>query len=249
MEDNTNIWSLYSKEKDEEKKRQIKDEIITRYVNLVKIVSGKLFNYYAQKIEYDDLVGYGVIGLIDAINKYDYTKNIKFETYASIRIRGSIIDQIRNQDWVPRSIRKKSKMLNTATEEVESKLGREATRQEIAQHMNISLEEVEGLFEETTTYNIVSIEDEIADKYKLRDVLPDEKKENSPEEQLVYNDTVNELTKAIDTLKDKEKLIINLYYYENLTYKEISEIIGVSESRISQIVSACLLKLKKILDR
>lgn len=85
----------------------MKEEIITNYIGLVKIVSGKLFNYYAQKIEYDDLMGYGVIGLIDAIDKYDYTKNIKFETYASIRIRGEIIDQIRNLDWIPRSIRKK----------------------------------------------------------------------------------------------------------------------------------------------
>lgn len=247
MEGNTSIWSLYAKEKNEVKKRQIKDEIITRYVNLVKIVSGKLFNYYAQKIEYDDLVGYGVIGLIDAINKYDYTKNIKFETYASIRIRGAIIDQIRNQDWIPRTIRKKTKMLNLAIEEVESKLGREATKQEISQHMNLTLKEVEDLFEETTTYNIVSIEDEITDNYKLQ--IMDTKKENSPEEQLIYKDTVNELAKAIDTLKEKEKLIINLYYYENLTYKEISEVVGVSESRISQIVSTCLLKLKKILDK
>lgn len=247
MEGNANIWSLYAKEKNETKKRQIKDEIITRYVNLVKIVSGKLFNYYAQKIEYDDLVGYGVIGLIDAINKYDYTKNIKFETYASIRIRGAIIDQIRNQDWIPRTIRKKTKMLNLAIEEVESKLGREATKQEISQHMNLTLKEVEELFEETTTYNIVSIEDEITDNYKLQ--IMDTKKENSPEEQLIYKDTVDELAKAIDTLKEKEKLIINLYYYENLTYKEISEIVGVSESRISQIVSTCLSKLKKILDK
>ena len=247
MEGNASIWSLYAKEKNEVKKRQIKDEIITRYVNLVKIVSGKLFNYYAQKIEYDDLVGYGVIGLIDAINKYDYTKNIKFETYASIRIRGAIIDQIRNQDWIPRTIRKKTKMLNLAIEQVESKLGREATKQEISEHMNLTLKEVEELFEETTTYNIVSIEDEITDNYKLQ--IMDTKKENSPEEQLIYKDTVNELAKAIDTLKEKEKLIINLYYYENLTYKEISEVVGVSESRISQIVSTCLLKLKKILDK
>ncbi|MGP1599239.1 sigma-70 family RNA polymerase sigma factor, partial [Peptoanaerobacter stomatis] len=208
---------------------------------------GKLFNYYAQKIEYDDLMGYGVIGLIDAIDKYDYTKNIKFETYASIRIRGEIIDQIRNLDWIPRSIRKKMKTLNAVTEKLESQLGREVTRQEISEYMQISLKEVDDLFEETTTYNIVSIEDEITENYKLQ--ITDDKKENSPEENLIYKDTVKELAKAIDTLKEKEKLVINLYYYENLTYKEISEIVGVSESRISQIISSCLIKIKKILNQ
>ncbi|EHL17261.1 FliA/WhiG family RNA polymerase sigma factor [Peptoanaerobacter stomatis] len=247
MNENASIWFLYEKETDELKKKQLKEEIITNYIGLVKIVSGKLFNYYAQKIEYDDLMGYGVIGLIDAIDKYDYTKNIKFETYASIRIRGEIIDQIRNLDWIPRSIRKKMKTLNTTIEKLESQLGREATRQEISEYMQISLKEVDELFEETTTYNIVSIEDEITENYKLQ--IMDDKKENSPEENLIYKDTIKELAKAIDTLKEKEKLVINLYYYENLTYKEISEIVGVSESRISQIISSCLIKIKKILNQ
>ncbi|EHL16592.1 MAG: sigma-70 family RNA polymerase sigma factor [Peptoanaerobacter stomatis] len=247
MNENAGIWFLYEKETDELKRKQLKEEIITNYIGLVKIVSGKLFNYYAQKIEYDDLMGYGVIGLIDAIDKYDYTKNIKFETYASIRIRGEIIDQIRNLDWIPRSIRKKMKTLNAVTEKLESQLGREVTRQEISEYMQISLKEVDDLFEETTTYNIVSIEDEITENYKLQ--ITDDKKENSPEENLIYKDTVKELAKAIDTLKEKEKLVINLYYYENLTYKEISEIVGVSESRISQIISSCLIKIKKILNQ
>jgi RNA polymerase sigma factor, fliA/whiG family len=247
LNENAGIWFLYEKETDELKRKQLKEEIITNYIGLVKIVSGKLFNYYAQKIEYDDLMGYGVIGLIDAIDKYDYTKNIKFETYASIRIRGEIIDQIRNLDWIPRSIRKKMKTLNAVTEKLESQLGREVTRQEISEYMQISLKEVDDLFEETTTYNIVSIEDEITENYKLQ--ITDDKKENSPEENLIYKDTVKELAKAIDTLKEKEKLVINLYYYENLTYKEISEIVGVSESRISQIISSCLIKIKKILNQ
>ena len=191
-------------------------------------------------------MGYGIIGLIDAIDKFDYTKNIKFETYASIRIRGAIIDEIRSQDWIPRGIRKKMKTLNTVMEELENKLGREASRHEIAEHMGISLKEVDELFDETATFNIVSIEDELSENVKIQ--IPDTKVENSPEQQLIYTDTVNDLAKAIDTLKEKEKIIINLYYYENLTYKEISEIIGISESRISQIISACLTKLRKLMS-
>ena len=112
--------------------------------------------------------------------------------------------------------------------------------------MGISLKEVDELFDETATFNIVSIEDELSENVKIQ--IPDTKVENSPEQQLIYTDTVNDLAKAIDTLKEKEKIIINLYYYENLTYKEISEIIGISESRISQIISACLTKLKKLMS-
>ena len=122
---------------------------------------------------------------------------------------------------------------------------REATKEEIAQYMNISIDELLKLIDETSTFNIMSIEEEIADNYKIQ--IIDTNIKNSPENQLIYNDNINELAKAIDTLNDKEKLIINLYYYENLTYKEISEIVGLSESRISQIISICLSKLKKIL--
>lgn len=240
------IWSLYVQETDKEKKSKIKEEIIVKYLDLVKIVSSKLFNYYAQKIEYDDLISYGVIGLIDAIDKFDYQKNIKFETYASIRIKGAIMDEVRNQDWIPRSIRKKSKTLNAAKDELEDKLGRDATKEELAIHMNINMDELSSLIQETATYNIVSMEDEIAENFRIQ--IVDTNIENSPEEKLLYNDTINTLAKAIDKLKEKEKLVINLYYYENLTYKEISDIVGVSESRISQIISACLAKLKKILS-
>ena len=108
------IWDRYSQEENLDKKKEIKKVIIEEYINLVKIIAGKLYNYYASNIEYDDLMSYGVIGLIDAIDKYDPTKNIMFETYASIRIRGSIIHQIRNLDWIPRSIRQKSKILKYA---------------------------------------------------------------------------------------------------------------------------------------
>lgn len=237
------IWELYDSEKDPKKKLEIRNQIVDKYISLVKIVSGKLFSNYAKKVEYDDLIGYGVIGLIDAIDKYDHKKNIKFETYASIRIRGSIIDNIRNQDWVPRSVRQKSKDINEAVDYLWHKLGRDATDEELADHLGVDLDELDKIISQTSLYNIVSIEEEFEDNYKLQ--IVDDKRENSPQESLDYNDTVNELAKAIDKLKPKEKTIINLYYYENLTYKEISEIVGVTESRISQIVSSSLTKLRE----
>ncbi len=237
------IWDRYSQEENLEKKKEIKKLLIEEYVNLVKIIAGKLFNYYASNIEYDDLMSYGVIGLIDAIDKYDRSKNIKFETYASIRIRGSIIDQIRTLDWIPRSIRQKSKILKDANESLESTLGREASYQEIAKYLGKSEQEVLTLIDETSVYNVLSIEDDFKESFKIQ--LRDESIESSPEDLAVYNDTIKELERTIGELKEREQLIINLYYYEGLTYKEIGEILNISESRVSQIHSKAISKMRK----
>lgn len=238
-----NIWELYKNESNPEMKQQIKKEIITEYINLVKIISGKLYNYYASNVEYEDLMGYGTIGLIDAIDKYDYTKNIKFETYASIRIRGSIIDQIRNLDWIPRSVRQKSKMLNEASEALESKLGREPSNKELAAYLNKTENEVRSLIDETSIYNILSIEDEFHDNFKIQ--IRDNSLDASPEAYVEHQDSLKELQMAIDSLGEREQIIINLYYYEGLTYKEIGEILSISESRVSQIHSKAITKMRK----
>ena len=244
---NKNIWQIYENEKDETVKRELKKTIIEQYLNLVRIISGKLYNYYASNIEFDDLMGYGVIGLIDAIEKFDHTKNIKFETYASIRIRGSIIDQIRNLDWIPRSIRQKSRLLRDAYDAVEMKLGREPKNIEIAEHMGKTLKETEDLINETSIYNILSIEDDFNESYKMQ--LSDNTLDASPEDSAVHNDNITELEKSIESLSEREQLIINLYYYENITYKEIGEILKISESRVSQIHSKAIMKMKKQIQR
>lgn len=244
---NKNIWQIYENEKDESVKRELKKTIIEQYLNLVRIISGKLYNYYASNIEFDDLMGYGVIGLIDAIEKFDHTKNIKFETYASIRIRGSIIDQIRNLDWIPRSIRQKSRLLRDAYDAVEMKLGREPKNIEIAEHMGKTLKETEDLINETSIYNILSIEDDFNESYKMQ--LSDNTLDASPEDSAVHNDNITELEKSIESLSEREQLIINLYYYENITYKEIGEILKISESRVSQIHSKAIMKMKKQIQR
>lgn len=236
------IWKKYDTEMDSNIKSEIKKEIIIKYINLVKIISGRLYNYYASNIEYEDLMSYGVIGLIDAIDKFDRTKNIKFETYASIRIRGSIIDQIRNLDWVPRSIRQKSKVLKDAYEVLDQKLGREPSNAEIAEYLGKTEPEIKSMFDETSVFNVMSIEDDFKDNFKIQ--LKDETIDSSPEESAIKNDTLRELEVAIEKLSERDKIIINLYYYEGLTYKEIGEILKISESRVSQIHSKAIVKMR-----
>lgn len=237
------LWINYANEKNPRIKNEIKEELIITYISLVKIISGRLYNYYGANIEYDDLVGYGILGLIDAIEKYDYTKNIKFETYASIRIRGAIIDEIRNLDWIPRSIRKKSKQLKDATTKLESEFGREPSISELAKELDKTPQEMEKLIQETNIYNVVSLEDELADNLKIQ--IEDKTIEINPEGSLVKKDTIEILKGCIDNLKEKEQLVINLYYYEELTYKEIGKILEISESRVSQIHSKAIEKMKK----
>lgn len=240
------VWAKYKNSKDLEEKNELKKEIILEYINLVKIISGRLYNYYGANIEYDDLMSYGVIGLIDAIGKYDYTKNIKFQTYASVRIRGAIIDEIRNLDWIPRSIRQKSKLMKDTYSKLENRLGREPSIKEIGSELGKKDEEILKMLEETNIYNLVSLEEELSENLKIQ--IKDISTDINPEESLLKKDIIKNLELALDTLNEREKLIINLYYYEELTYKEIGKVLNISESRISQIHSKAILKIKSKLD-
>ncbi|SHJ43962.1 sigma-70 family RNA polymerase sigma factor [Tepidibacter formicigenes] len=242
----SDIWVKYKSLKDKNLKSELKKEIILKYIKLVKIISGRLYNYYGSNIEYDDLVSYGIIGLIDAIEKYDYSKNIKFETYASVRIRGAIIDEIRNLDWIPRSIRQKSKLIKDVYSKLENKLGREPTTSEIASELNKSESEVLKLLEETNIYNVVSLEEELNDNFKIQ--IEDTSSDINPEESLIKKDIIESLKKSLDALNERERLIVSLYYYEGFTYKEIGKILNISESRISQIHSKSILKIKARLE-
>lgn len=235
-----NMWIKYYNTKDKE----VKNTLIEHYIELVKIVSGRMYNYYGSKIEYDDLLGYGILGLIDSIDKYDISKNIKFETYAQIRIRGAIIDNIRKQDWIPRSLRKKSKDVQNAILVLENKLGRSPSNSEIAKQLNMSLNEFDVLLSDISTFNVSSLEEIMINK---GDHLTDNNNINNPE--LIYQGKeIRELlTDSIETLSKKEKMVISLYYYEELTYKEIGQVLELSESRISQIHSKAILKIKNFL--
>lgn len=231
------VWIKYKKTSDKE----LKNKLIEHYIPLVKIVAGRMYNYYGSKIEYEDLLSYGIFGLIDSIEKFDIHKNIKFETYAQIRIKGAIIDNIRRLDWVPRSLRKKSKQIQQTIHTLENNLGNIPTNAQIAEYMNINVEEVEDILSDIATFNVISLEEFLSNK---NDSISSRRDDDLPENIYEKEEIKNILIEAINQLPDKEKLIISLYYYEELTYKEIGNILNLSESRISQIHSKTIINLK-----
>lgn len=238
-----NLWMEYVKNKDKE----IKKILIENYITLVKIIAGRMYNFYGSKIEYDDLLGYGVLGLIDSIDKFDITKNIKFETYAQIRIRGAMIDNIRKLDWIPRSLRKKSKDVQNAIFLLENKLGRSPSNKEISEQLNISLNELEILLSDISTFNVSSLEEFLitGGDYSM-DIQANR---NTPEDAFEKKEIKELLAYSINALSKNEKMVISLYYYDEFTYKEIGNIMELSESRISQIHSKSILKIRNILEK
>lgn len=229
------VWKEYEKTH----RPELKDQLIEHYVHLVKLVAGRLSIYLNQYIDTDDLVGYGTLGLIDAIDKFDLTKNVKFETYASLRIRGSILDAIRKLDWIPRTLRKKQKDMDKAYLEMESQLGRQPEPEEMAKYLNVSLKDYYEMLQEVNISSLVSIDDTTYHLDTIRD-----NSATLPENHAVETEMRDILAKAIDELPDREKKVICLYYYEELTLKEISKVLEVSESRISQIHTKAVSKLR-----
>ncbi len=234
------LWEEYSRKRTPE----LQEKIIIEYASLVKLVAGRLSMYLGYNVEYDDLVGYGTFGLIDAIDKYDYTKGYKFETYASLRIRGAILDQIRKMDWIPRSIRQKQKKMDMAYQSLEIKYGRSANEDEVAKELDISMEELETWQNQTKVTNIISLDEfmEQGSEGKVEQSLT--ASFHQPEKILEQQELKDILVKTLDTLTEKEKTVIVLYYYEELTLKEISRVLEVSESRISQLHTKALQKMK-----
>lgn len=226
------------------KSGEMRDKIIVEYAPLVKIVAGRLSAYLGYNVEYDDLVGYGIFGLIDAIDKFDYAKGVKFETYASLRIRGAILDQIRKMDWIPRSLRQKQKKMDAAIAKIESESGRTATDEEIAKEIGIDTEELLNWQGQAKITNVISL-DEFVEAAGEREV--DDVRANvfdQPEQAVLKEELKLQLMEALDSLTEKEKKVILFYYYEELTLKEISMILEVSESRISQLHTKALQKMK-----
>lgn len=234
------LWQKYSKEKSFE----IKEKLIIEYAQLVKVVAGRLNMYLGNNVEYEDLVGYGVFGLIDAIDKFNFEKGVKFETYASLRIRGAILDNIRRMDWIPRSLRKKQKLIDNANSKLESTLGRLATDEEIACELDITLKEYKKWLNQTKLLTLTSLEEYIEQGSEIRIEPMNKSRYTQPERVVEKNELKEILADVIDNLLENEKRVIVLYYFEELTLKEISHILGVSESRVSQIHTKALKKLK-----
>lgn len=234
------LWDQYKKNKSPE----IREKLIIEYANLVNLVAGRMGMYLGYTVEYDDLVGYGIFGLIDAIDKFDLTKNVKFETYASLRIRGSILDQIRKMDWVPRTLRQRQKQIDSMAAKIEEKEGRPATDAEIAKQLNVSEEEYNGWKSEIQLSNLISLDDYLEQGGDSQVELGGTHRFEQPEKAVEKEELKKILVKALETLTEKETSVITLYYYEDLTLKEISQILSVSESRVSQLHSRALQKMK-----
>lgn len=235
------LWESYVKNRSTDNR----DKIIMEYAPLVKIVAGRLSIYLGHNVEYDDLVGYGIFGLIDAIDKFDYGKGIKFETYASLRIRGAILDQIRKMDWIPRSLRQKQKRMDAAMMKLEGELGRPATDEEIAAELEITVDEFLNWQGQAKVSNLVSL-DEFMENVGDKEVEPVKaSRYDQPEDVVLRDELKQQLIDSLDSLTEKERKVILLYYYEELTLKEISLVLEVSESRISQLHTKALQKMRK----
>ncbi|MCI6552436.1 MAG: FliA/WhiG family RNA polymerase sigma factor [Lachnospiraceae bacterium] len=234
------LWEEYTKAKSPE----IREKLILEYAPLVRLVAGRLSMYLGYNVEYDDLVGYGIFGLIDAIDKFDSMKAVKFETYASLRIRGAILDQIRKMDWIPRTIRQRQKRIDAAIKRIEAEHGRAATDEEIASVLGISEEEFGEWQSQMKITNIVSLNEFMEQGSEVPAENNKSTHFDSPEEVLEKEELKQMLQDAMGLLTEKERRVIELYYYEDLTLKEISNILEVSESRISQLHTRGLQKMK-----
>lgn len=225
---------------------EVREKIILEYAPLVKVVAGRLSMYLGYNVEYEDLVSYGIFGLIDAIDKFDCLKDVKFETYASLRIRGAILDQIRKMDWIPRTIRQKQKRIDAAIKEIETQHGRSATDEEIAKLLGITDEEYLDWQSQMKITNVVSLNEFLEQGSEVSNEAGSTKSEafDSPEEILERDELKKMLAQALELLTEKERKVIVLYYYEDLTLKEISNILEVSESRISQLHTRALQKMR-----
>jgi len=238
-EDKQKLWDEYKTKKSPE----LREKIILEYAGLVKIVAGKLCMYLGYNVELDDLVGYGIFGLIDAIDKFNFEKGVKFETYASLRIRGAILDQIRKMDWIPRTVRQKQRKLDAAYQKLEGRLGRPATDEEIAAELDITTDELDSWQYQSNMSSMISLEDYME---QGEATLENHVSEDFAQPEKIYEkeELKRILIEALEMLTEKERKVITLYYYEELTLKEISLVLEVSESRISQLHSKALQKMR-----
>lgn len=243
MDDNgkAKLWEQYAKTKTAE----LREKIIIEYAPLVKLVAGRLSMYLGYNVEYEDLVSYGIFGLIDAIDKFDYNKNVKFETYASLRIRGAILDQIRKMDWIPRSVRQKQRKIDAAITKIEAQKGRSATDEEIAEELEITVDELENWNGQTKITNVVSLEDFVEQGSEIKMDATHNNHFEQPENVVEKQELVKVIEKALGELTEKEKSVVLFYYYEDLSLKEISRVLEVSESRVSQLHTKAIQKMKK----
>jgi RNA polymerase sigma factor for flagellar operon FliA len=239
------LWQYYKANKGIE----ARNEIVLQYTSLVRKIVLRFKGSYSNFGQLDDMVNQGIIALIDAVEKFDPDMGNKFETFASLKIKGAIIDFMRKQDWVPRNQRNLSKELDEVYNELYSERGYEPTKLEMAERMGVSLPHLDKILQQRHNSIILSYEEAINEKMMIASpLIINESDKDSPESGLLYDELKGKLMEAIDQLNERERLVVSLYYYENLKLKEIAEVLSITESRVSQIHSAAIIKMKNRLN-
>lgn len=239
------LWQEYHRDKNNKTAR---DKLIVQYIYLTRYVIGRIKVNLPPSFSYEDIASYGVEGLIDAVEKYSPDRGAKFETYALMRIRGAIIDKIRANDWLPRTVRKKIKEVKEATNNLKIELGRIPTNQEVADKLGIEKEKVDEILAQDTGIDSLYDKKNLGDEsVEIIDTIEDSKSER-PEEAAEKKDAKLELERALKRLPERERMLLVFYYHENMTLKEIGEAINVSESRVCQLHAQAIMKLRNILS-
>ncbi|MER2077077.1 FliA/WhiG family RNA polymerase sigma factor [Psychrobacillus psychrotolerans] len=239
------LWKNWTESKDP----QAGDLLMRKYVPLVNYHVQRIGASIPKNISREELKSLGMMGLFDALNKFDYSRELKFDTYASFRVRGAIIDGLRKEDWLPRSSREKSKKLESKIEELEQKLMRHASAEEIAEFVELPVEEVYQTVQEHFFSNVLSIDEQLqeSDEPEQKSYVIRDDSQKTPEQQMVQRELIGDLAGQIQQLNENEQLVLSLFYTEELTLTVIGEMLGLSTSRISQIHSKALFKLRKLL--
>ncbi len=226
---------------------KVKDEIILEYAPFVRYIAQKIASRLPPNVELDDMISCGVIGLMDAIEKFDPTRDNKFKTYAEFRIRGAILDELRSQDWVPRSVREKAKLVEKTYAKLEKDLGRSATDDEVCAELQCTMDEFHELLNKSKSVSLLNIEDAAAmskgDK-RLMVSLMETSRSANPAQAVGYKRAQEIIKDGIKSLPEKQRLVLSLYYFEDLNLKEIGQVLDVTESRVSQLHTQAILKLK-----
>jgi RNA polymerase sigma factor for flagellar operon FliA len=244
------LWRRYKDDGDE----GARERLVVAYSPMVKFVAGRLGAGLPSHVEDADLISYGLVGLIGAIERFEPERGIKFETFAMTRIRGAIIDELRSLDWVPRSVRSRAREIETAQAKLEHELQRAPTEAELAAKLNLTEEELQSALLEIANSSVYALDelwtvsDSSGDQVSLLDTIADESAAD-PQEALASTEVKDLLTEAIGGLPEREQLVVALYYYENLTLREIGEVLGVTESRVSQLHTKAVMRLKSSLQQ
>ena len=239
------LWSRYKANGDQ----QARERLVLAYSPLVKYVAGRMSSGLPAHVEEADLISYGLLGLISAIERFDLEREIRFETFAVTRIKGSIIDELRSLDWVPRSVRAKAREIEKVNAQLENELQRAPTDQEMSEKLGVTVEEFQETLNRISNSSVVALDelwtvsDASGDQVSLLDTIQDPQALD-PAQEMDATEMKDHLADAIARLPEREKLVVALYYYENLTLREIGEVLGVTESRVSQMHTKAVLRLR-----